>query len=282
VGSAYGAVLSRENDVLLVGREKHVNAINKAGLSVEGDFAGSYSPAATVHLEEIPPEALLVVATKAYDLAQSLATIQSTVQDDTTILLIQNGLGIEELARRMLNKHCAIERGIVAMASEMLGPGQIRVRRGPTFLDDSSTSKRIFELLERSNLTPQISSDFKREVWIKCVVNCVINPLSAILQVRNNLVGRQQLAWIRHSIVKEAMAVGVAEGIDFGIDLIELIDEIIPRYNNRSSMLQDIEKGRPTEIDYINGRIVELGKRHSIGTPVNKCLTQLVQFLEEK
>jgi 2-dehydropantoate 2-reductase len=279
VGSAYGAVLSRENNLLLVGRENHTNAINNKGLTVEGDFAGIYSPAAAVRLEEIPPETLLIVATKAYDLAASLTAIQSLLRDDTTILLLQNGLGIEEVARQVVKKQCAIVRGLVTLASEMLSPGHIKVWCGKTILGPDQVSQKISQLLEKSGMPTRISSIFTNEIWKKCIINCVINPLTTILLVPNNEIGASELAWIRQSIVMESVEVATAEGVEFETDLVKLVEDLIPRYTNFSSMYQDIQRGRPTEIEFINGRIVELGKQHGLTTPINKCITQLVRFL---
>lgn len=280
IGSTYGALLSRDNDVLLIGRQTHVDSINTSGLVIEGDFTGVYSPRATTRLEKILPETLLIIATKAYDLEVSLTTIQSSLKDDTVILLLQNGLDIEEIAREIVKKQCPIVRGLVTLASEIISPGHVKVWRGDTILGSDEFSKVIAQLFEKSGIQTQISSTFTREIWRKCIINCIINPLTALLQVPNNEIVTPELAWIRRSIAGEGMAVGKAEGVDFKADLLEFIENIIPRYTNRSSMYQDIQRGRPTEIEFINGRIVELGKHHGIPTPINKCLAQLVRFLE--
>lgn len=280
IGSAYGALLSRDNDVLLVGRQTHVETINTGGLVIEGDYAGIYSPSATYNLEEVLPETLLIVTTKAYDLASSLSSIRSLILDDTVLLLLQNGLNIEEIARKVVKKQRRVVRGLVTLASEMLSPGRVKVWRGDIVLGSDELSKAIAQLFEKSGIQTKTSSTFTQEIWRKCIINSIINPLTAILQVHNNEISTPELAWIRHSIGRESMAVGTAEGIDFKADLLEFIEEIIPQYTNRSSMCQDIQRGRPTEIAFINGRIVELGKQHGIPTPINKCLTQLVRFLE--
>lgn len=166
------------------------------------------------------------------------------------------------------------------MASEMLSPGCVKVWRGETILGSDELSKAIAQLFEKCGIQTKTSNTFAKEIWRKCIINSIINPLTAILQVQNNEISTPELAWIRHSIYRESIAVGTAEGIDFRVDLMEFIEKIIPQYTNRSSMCQDIQKGRQTEIEFINGRIVELGKLHGIPTPINKCLTQLVRFLE--
>jgi 2-dehydropantoate 2-reductase len=280
VGSAYGALLSRRNDVLLVGRAEHVRAINASGLVVEEDEKGIYRLPAVTSLKEIPQDTLILVATKAYDLADSLKSIRDLIRKDTVVLLLQNGLGIEETASKALKGRGEIIRGLATLASEMLAPGRIRYWKGQTILGPGTTAARIAQVLEDSGLAIRVASDFAAEVWKKLVVNCVINPLTAILRARDSEIGGELLAGIRHAVVREVLAVGVAEGITLKSDLVDFVDQLIPRYENRSSMLQDVTRGNRTEIDSINGKVVELGKRHGIPTPANDCLTQLVRFLE--
>lgn len=280
VGSAYGALLSRRNDVLLVGRPEHVRAINARGLVVEEDEEGTYKLPAVTSLKGVSHDTLILVATKAYDLPDALKPIRDLIHQDTVVLLLQNGLGIEETASRALKGRGEIIRGLATLASEMLAPGRIRHWKGQTILGAGTASARVAQVLEDGGLAVRIARDFATEVWKKLVVNCVINPLTAILQVRNNEIGGDLLAGIRHAVVREVVAVGVAEGISLKSDLVDLVDQLIPRYKNRSSMLQDVTRGNRTEIDFINGKVVELGKRHGIPTPANDCLTQLVRFLE--
>jgi 2-dehydropantoate 2-reductase len=264
----------------LVGRTEHVRAINTGGLSIEGHEAGIYKVPAATSLKEIGQNAIVLVTTKAYDLAESLETIRPLLRKDTVILLLQNGLGIEEAAGRVLKGRGLVIRGLATLASELIAPGHIRYWRGQTILGSDAVSARVVQALEDSGLAVRVTADFATEVWKKLLVNCVINPLTAILQVRNNEIGGELLAGIRHAVVKEGVAVGAAEGISLNSDLVDFVDQLIPRYKNRSSMLQDIIQGNRTEIDFINGKIVELGKRHGISTPANDVLTQLVRFLE--
>ena len=280
VGSAYGAQLSRRNDVLLVGRADHVREINAKGLVVEQEEKGTYKLPAVTSLKEIPQDALILVTTKAYDLLDVLKPIRDLVRKDTVVLLLQNGLGIEETASRALKGRGEIIRGLATLASEMLAPGRIRYWKGQTILSPGTTAARVAQVLEDSGLAVRTATDFPTEVWKKLVVNCVINPLTAILQARDNEIGGELLAGIRHAVVREVVAVGVAEGITLKSDLADFVDQVIPRYENRSSMLQDLTRGSRTEIDFLNGKVVELGKRHGIPTPANDCLTQLVRFLE--
>jgi 2-dehydropantoate 2-reductase len=153
---------------------------------------------------------------------------------------------------------------------------------GFTFLDSDAISKKVGKFFTEAGLVVVNSEDFQTDVWRKVVINCVVNPLSAILQAPTKSLVSQQLAHIRRSVVKECIAVAEAEGINLDLGILEVMESNLPSFKNRSSMLQDLLRGRLTEIDFLNGRIVELGKQHQIPTPVNETLTQLIRFLEEE
>jgi len=280
IGSTYGAALSQQHNVLLIGRGEHVEIINKSGLLVEGDLAGTYRLNAATSIDEIQQDTLLIVTTKAYDVAPALQAIQAIIRKDTVILLPQNGLGISEIAKRALKGKGVRVRGLTTMAAEMLAPGHIKTWQGETILGSDRTSKKIAQLFIEAGLQVRISNSFVNELWKKLVINCIINPLTAILRVRNMEIGTATLAPIRQAIVKECIAIGSAEGVKLRLNLLSDIEKAIPRYTNYSSMFQDVMRGKQTEIDFINGKVVELGRRHKIPTPVNHCLTQLVKFEE--
>jgi len=125
------------------------------------------------------------------------------------------------------------------------------------------------------------SEEFQTQVWQKVVINCVANPLSAILQAPTKQLVSPHLKTVRQSIVEECIAVGQAEGIELDLSLLEIMETQFPNFENRTSMFQDILRGRKTEIEFLNGKIVELGRCHKISTPVNETLTQLIRFLED-
>jgi len=109
-----------------------------------------------------------------------------------------------------------------------------------------------------------------------------VNPLTAILQVKNDEILVDSLKQLRSRIVEECVEVGKCEGIDFQPNVNESVDKCISRYENYSSMCQDIMKGRKTEIAFLNEKIVELGRKHKIPTPINEAMICLVKFLEER
>jgi 2-dehydropantoate 2-reductase len=282
IGSAYGAFLSRTNHVTLVGRQPHMSAIAKNGLKLLDNGAGTYTNNITTatEIKEILAETLLIICVKAYDLQDSLIAIQPLIRDDTVLLLLQNGLGIKEIALKAVNGRGTIVRGIVGMGSELLEPGRIKVSSNFTFLDSDKASKEVAQVFQSSGLDIVISDAFLVDIWRKVAINCVTNSLSAILEVYTYQLLSPYLAELRYNIVNECKTVGAAEGVKLELTILQILEQALPKYKNRTSMLQDIQRGRKTEIEFLNGKIVQLGKRHNIPTPVNECLTQLVRFKE--
>ena len=109
-----------------------------------------------------------------------------------------------------------------------------------------------------------------------------MNPLTAIFQARNNEIITESLKPIRHGIADECLEVAKAEGIEIEPTIKEMMDATLSNFTNYSSMCQDILKGRKTEIDFLNGKVVELGKSHDIPTPFNELMVASIKFLEER
>ncbi|UCC33803.1 MAG: 2-dehydropantoate 2-reductase, partial [Candidatus Bathyarchaeota archaeon] len=149
-------------------------------------------------------------------------------------------------------------------------------------LEKRDAGERIAALFNESGLKARASSRIDWEIWNKLIVNCVVNPLTAILQARDNEVVVDTLRQLRHGIVDECVEVGQREGMTFKSDLKKSVDRCISRFANRSSMYQDIIRGKKTEIDFLNGKIVKLGSKYDIPTPINKALVSMIKFLERK
>lgn len=166
------------------------------------------------------------------------------------------------------------------MASEFLSPGKVRFWRGETIIEKSKASTAIQSLFNKCGLETRVSANIEQDIWSKLILNCVIGPLTTLFRVSNPTITSRTLEWIRQRIVTECLEVARAERVDMKTDL-EEIDRKILKYTNFSSMCQDIKRGKKTEIDFLNGKIVELGRRHQIPTPVNSTLTCLTKFVEE-
>ena len=282
IGSVIGGLLSRNNDVVIVGNRAHVDIVNSSGLSISGDANETLRVQADTRIREIPQETLIFLTTKAYDSEKAIREIGQLVREDTVILVLQNGLGNEENVKHALGNEANILRGITTMAAEFMKAGEVRYWKGETTIERNSSAGEIVELMSACSLKAGVSESIKDEIWGKVVVNSVVNPLTAIFRVRNREIGGQPLASVRHHIVRECVQVGKAEGVVFPNDIEKDVDREIARHTNFSSMCQDIMKQKRTEIDFLNGKIVQLGEKHRIPTPVNETLVHLIKFLEEK
>jgi len=280
IGSVYGALLSEKNNVMLIGNEAHVEAIKANGLSIVGDMKRVFHPEATAQVNSIPKRSLVLLTTKAYDSAKAVRGVKRLLKKDTVILILQNGLGNEDIVRRIVSCQAKVLRGITKMAAEFSRPGRIRFWRGKTVIEPDDDSTKIVSIFNASGLESRLSRDIDADVWNKLVVNCVVNPLTAILHIRNCEIWEHSLRNVTNGVVRECVEVAGAEGISLPRSLTRRIDRRVAGSANFSSMHQDIAKGKRTEIDFLNGMIVELGKKHHIATPVNETLVSLIKFLE--
>jgi len=280
IGSVYGALLSERNDVTLIGKKGHIDAVSSKGLSISGDINETFHLKAETEIRQIPEKSLVILTTKAHDSAKAIREIRKLLKHDTAILIMQNGLGNEEIVKRATGSKGKILRGTTTVAAEFFQPGEIRFWHGETIIEQDEVAEKIVEIFNECMLKTSISDDIKKELWNKLVTNCVVNPLTALFRVRNREIVVESLKAVRHKIVRECVEVGKADGITFPPDLEDKIDREISNYTNFSSMCQDIMKGKRTEIDFLNGKIVELGRKHSIPTSVNEIIVCLIKFLE--
>jgi 2-dehydropantoate 2-reductase len=282
IGSCYGALLSGKNGVTLIGNRAHVDAVKTHGLMIKGDIEGKFPVKAETRIAQVPANSLIILTTKTQDAVEAATRLKPLLKSDTVLLVLQNGLRIKELIQRAVGGKCEVVRGLVLMGAEFLEPGKITFWNGPTIIERTKTGEKIRALFEKSGLKTRVAAGIEREEWNKLVVNCVVNPLTAILRVRNNEIGVASLKELRHGIVEECSLVAEAEGIQLKQGLQTQIDRKIRSYTNYSSMYQDIAKGKKTEIDFLNGKIVELGTKHGIPTPFNETLVSLVRFMEAR
>jgi len=282
IGSTIGAALSKHYDVTLIGSKTHVETIRSKGLKVTGDIEGALTLKADTMIRGIPEKALIILTTKAQDSTKAVEGIRHMLKKDTVILILQNGIGNEEIVELAAGSSVRVLRGVLKVAAEFIEPGEVKFWSGKLLIGQGDGSQEIVTMLSRSGLDARLSEDIVRDVWNKLVVNCVVNPLTAILGATDGAIIVDSLKTVRNEIVKECLAVAEAEGVCLQPDLTERIDRTVAGYKNLSSMYQDILKRRKTEIDFLNGKIVELGKKHNIPTPANEMLVGLIKYMEDR
>ena len=231
----------------------------------------------------------VIIATKAYSLGSALRAINNCCRRMTMILSTQNGLGsletIEYLygaenSAAMIISYGAIREGYGKAV--LTGQGEIILgqREG---LKNPSLGE-FYDLLKDSGLEAKlINSDIEPYRWLKLAINAAINPLTTILNAPNRIIIDDIDARnIAFKIVKEVELVARKKNIVFPQDPVtKLVEVARATGENLSSMLQDVINKRKTEIDFINGAVVVLGKKYHIETPYNKLLWKLVKVLEK-
>jgi 2-dehydropantoate 2-reductase len=283
IGTFYGVRLAAEHPVTLIARPEHVDAIRRRGARISGLETTTAAVSAATHVETIPADTLILLTTKVYDNEAAIRPILPMLRSDTCILCLQNGLYSERVVRSLVGGACEVLRGIVQFGVTFMGPGEVALRAdGWTSIEDGPRSRAIAELLARSGLDGRISADMRDEMWRKVIVNCVINPLTAVTGLEVGWVTDARIDPLKRLVADECRAVAQRDGVVIEDDVVAAINEVYRPSRNMSSMCQDLLKGRRTEIDYLNGAVVELGERVGIACPANAALAALVRAMEAR
>ncbi|MFO7810050.1 MAG: ketopantoate reductase C-terminal domain-containing protein, partial [Candidatus Delongbacteria bacterium] len=204
------------------------------------------------------------------------------ITDTTTILLVQNGYGVKNIANRALFGLVdpeSIFQAIATMGAVLGAPGQLELYPGGLKAEKAFADSVYGEIFKDTFLDYKVTSDLEKAIWIKLVINSIVNPLSVIFRAKNKVIAEERLNDLKNSILQEGLKVAASEGQDISLTVKEINDFI--RSDNRTSMLQDYFKKRPNEIDFINGAIVKIGEKNGIDTTVNKIVYSMVKNIEK-
>ncbi|MFQ6136434.1 MAG: ketopantoate reductase family protein [Candidatus Hydrothermarchaeales archaeon] len=295
LGSVFGGFLSKNNEVTLIGREPHISKVNEDGLRISGIWGEHIFKdlKAFDRVEkEIGTQDLILITTKSYDTEEAVEEITPLLKGDTSVMSMQNGIGNEEAIAKIVGEDRTLG-GMAIFGALLIEPGHVKVTVyaseclvGP-IKGDIAEATKIAENFSAAGIPTLPSENIMREKWMKAFYNIALNPLSAILKVPYGELGQhRETREIMKGLLEEAFQVAKAEEIDPNLTPDEyfrylLKKQLPPTAQHRSSMLQDIEKGKKTEIDYLNGAIVELGRKHGIETPRNEIVVDLVKVLEK-
>ncbi len=296
VGSLFGARLSTAGHaVLLIARPAHARAISGHGLRVDGRTTGRFRVKAATRLPAGARADAVVLTVKARALRRAARAVARRFRSPVPVLLIQNGLGIEALARAGLTDagwpHAErwVVRGITSFGVTLAGPGRIvHAGEGEIVLpaDPAPASGPALRLLERvvadARFAHRRAPRFAREVWRKVLVNAAVNPVTADHAVRNGALLRPPLRDEARRLLREAQAVAGAEGFRFpDAEADRDLDRVLrATARNRSSMLQDLDRGHPTEIGSISGALVRVGARHGLRLPATRRALRRIRLRE--
>ena len=283
IGSVYGAKLSRQHQVTLVGGASHVDAIQRDGLVIQGLLSETLRLPAFTRLTRIEPGTLILLTTKVNNNVAAVAPIVSLLRDGVTILCVQNGLYSEDLVKKLVKDRALVLRGITQVGGVLVRPGVVdNTVAGYTLIEQHERAPAIAALLSAAGLDGRVIPDIRKEMWRKAIFNCVINPTTSLLGCEVGGIVDPQLNTLKQQIIDECLAVARADGISFEEDFVALIDRVFAGARTIASMRQDLMKGRKTEIDHMNGAVARLGETFDLPCPVNAALTTMIKYLEAR
>ena len=285
LGSLIGALLSRRNEVTLVGRKEHMSSIREEGLRISGHTDMVVRPSAVEMVEDLSGYDYVFLTVKSYDTKRAMKSL-AKLPGLGTVVTMQNGLGNLETIGEYAN---SVIGGTTSHGATLRGPGDVvhagtgdtvaGVYKGVSRESLDSLAGELTACGMRTDVTENLSG----EVWAKAIVNAGINPLTAILGARNGyLLENPEVTGMLEEVCLEATEVATTCEIPLAEDdLVERTKRVARMTaQNVSSMLQDVVRRRKTEIDSITGEIVRLGSDGGVPTPLNSALLAVVKGME--
>jgi 2-dehydropantoate 2-reductase len=291
VGCFFGGMLARAGHrVTLVGRPLHVEAFRRSGLRFEGlKFDERVAVEAGTEPSAVRGARLVLFCVKSTDTEQAAEQIAPHLDPGAVVVNLQNGVDNTERIQSRLAQ--PVVPAVVYVATEMAGPGHLKHHgRGDLVigsLDGKATPailSQVKQWFEAAGVPVVISANVAGELWMKLVVNCAYNAISAITQLPyGRMIEGQGVRETMGAVVEELLAVAKASGVTMPADVLRKTLGVAGAMPTQfSSTAQDLARGKPTEIDHLNGFIVRRGEALGVPTPVNRALHALVKLLESK
>ncbi len=280
------------NNVRLLDRDpqRAARLADRGLLLQEGDQSRLVRLSVTADPQTIPPAELVLLCVKSRDTAASLYSAKPFLSGHSLVIPFQNGIGhLDACGQALAGIPWAI--GVTALGATLVEPGHVRhggqglTRVGFSNPPDQTSLTRlgkVTELLNRAGIPTEMADDIMNHVWAKLLINVGINALTAIADRPNGYL-LESAAQRRHltAAIREAEAVARALGITLTADPVaSALATCKATADNISSMLQDIRRGKPTEIDAINGAVLDHGRRLHIPCPTNQALVSAIKRLE--
>jgi 2-dehydropantoate 2-reductase len=236
-----------------------------------------------------PPADLILVAVKHHDLAGAVGDLRSQVGDETIIISVMNGLDSEAIIGAVYGRDKVLYAVAVGIDAVRRGNQITTTTPGKIFFGEavntepSQRVRRVQAAFERAGVPYETPPDMIRMMWWKFMVNVGMNPPSAVMRAPYGVFQSSPEAQaLMEALMREVVVLAQVVGVDLHErDLEEwytFLHTLSPQ--GKTSMLQDIEAGRKTEIEIFAGKVVELGQTHGIPTPVNETLLRMVHVLE--
>ncbi|MDJ0983900.1 MAG: 2-dehydropantoate 2-reductase [Desulfobacterales bacterium] len=293
MGSLFGSLLAEGgHDVWLFDVwQEHIDAVNRNGMTIEFD-----SKARNIELQaasdpgKIGESELVLIFVKSTQTKAAAQTAAHLACPEGLVMTLQNGMGNAETIAQFFSPD-RILVGTTAHGSTMLEAGSIRhAGAGPTTVgmwsqgeSEFKRAQQIADQFAQSGIQTAAVKDVRPVLWDKLLVNIGINAITALSGIKNGqILDLECTKDLSRAAVKEAASVALAQDINIRNDAVDHVFQVAgATAANRSSMGQDVDHCRPTEIDAINGFVVREAERLGIEAPVNQTLTALVQTMEE-
>jgi len=295
LGSAIGGSLAEAGaDVTLVDAwREHVDAMNRGGLTLrEGGADRNVAVRAAASADGVGPVDLVIVLVKSYHTREAMERARGLVGPATAVMSLQNGLGHEEILADVVGREHVLA-GKTYKGGVLLGPGHViaGVKGKETIigeLDGRVTERvaRIADTFNRAGLAVTVSADIMGTMWDKLLINVATGALAGITRLPyGGLYAVPEVRTCALAAVAEGMAVARAAGVAISYAEPEgpwrkAAEGLPPEF--KTSMLQSLEQGAPTEVDFINGAVVRWGAKHGVPTPVNQALVACVKGIEHR
>jgi len=291
VGGFFGAHLAKNNpNVSFLLRPRTCEAVRKNGLTIRST-SGNFTvhPKASSDPRELPPPDLVILGVKAYDLDGVLDQLEPVLAKKTVILTLQNGVDVEDRIFARLHRDCVVG-GVAFIYSKIVEPGVIEhYKRGVVAVGEMMGHKServlaIVDVFKRAGIQCQLSEDIRKSKWEKMCWNCVFNPITVLINDRvAKALDHPEMMDVIRQIVGEVAAVSATLKVPLAPDVAEKTIQATQAIRDiHTSMYDDWKAGRRTEIDSLNGYIVQKGRELGIPTPVNEALTAMVKAVVEK
>ena len=291
VGCFFGGMLARAgHPVTLIGRKAHVDAINASGLRLESlEFDERVKAEAGTEALLVRGARLVLFCVKSTDTEQAAQQVAPHLDAAAIVVNLQNGVDNTERIQARVSQ--PVIPAVVYVATEMAGPGHVRHHgRGDLVIGElgaklpADALSNVRQWFEASGVPVVISGNVAGALWEKLVVNCAYNALSAIAQLPyGRMIQGPGVREVMRDVVEETLAVASASGVRMAPDLLARIWNIAEAMATQySSTAQDLARGKPTEIDHLNGFVLRRGEALGIPVPANRTLYALVKLIEGK
>ncbi len=284
VGCYYGGMLARAGHaVTLIGRPQHVQVFAAQGLRMQTlTFDETVPVAASTDASAVAGADVVLFAVKSPDTEAAGEQLRPHLAPDALVLCLQNGVDNAERLRAVL-PGASVAAAVVYVATEMAGPGHLRHHgRGELVIEPAARSDEVAQALVAAGVPTEVSGNVRGALWAKLILNCAYNALSAVGRIAyGQLVQQPGVRDVMRDVVAECRAVAAADGVTLpgDVDLaVRRIAETMP--GQYSSTAQDLMRGKPSEIDHLNGYVVRRGDALGVPTPANRVLWSMVRLVE--